>query len=253
MIFRRRALTSVLAAFTISLAATACSGGGDLANAPTESKTFEFTGTNLTVESNAAELAIVSADVQGIEVERQISGSVNGNAPAPAWSLAGNTLTLKADCTGVSIGCKVLYSVKVPRSTVIKAENTNGLIDASDISTGLTATTGKGDIKLNNVTGPKVDLTSDNGQIAGEGISTKDVAATSDNGDITLGFGTVPGNVGVKSDDGNVALTLPEAEYRVETTTKSGKVSVDIAESDASTNTVQVTTRNGDISLKNGR
>ena len=196
---RYRGLITILAACTIALSATACSSGDDLANAPTDSKTFAFTGTNLTVKSNAAELELVPADIDEIQVERQTSGTANGNAPSTEWDIAGNTLTLKADCVGVSIGCKARYSVKVPRHTVINAENTNGSIKASEISTDLVATTGKGDLQLNDFSGQKLELISDDGNISGDGIAAPSVSATSADGDIRLSFGTVPENVGVKS------------------------------------------------------
>ncbi|PQZ96350.1 hypothetical protein CQ018_03545 [Arthrobacter sp. MYb227] len=250
---RYRALTAILAACTIALTATACSSGDDLANAPKDSKTFEFTGTILTVQSNAAELELVPADIDEIQVERQISGSVNGNAPASDWDIAGNKLTLTADCAGVSIGCKARYLVKVPRNTVISAENTNGSIKASEISTDLMATTGKGDIQLNNFSGQKLELISDNGNISGDGVLAPSVNATSENGDIQLSFGAVPENLGVKSKDGNVKLALPESDYRVDTRTKSGKVTVAVAESSASQHAIAVETRNGDISIKSGK
>lgn len=253
MINRYRALAAILAACTISLAATACSSGDELANEPKESKTFEFTGTNLTVQSNASELELVPADVQEVQVERQTSGTANGNAPTSEWGLSGNTLTLKTDCVGVSIGCKARYSVKVPRSTVIGAENTNGSIKASEISTNLMATTGKGDIQLNNFSGHKLELTSDGGSISGDGISAPSVRATSTDGDVKLSFGTVPQSVGVKSKDGNVKLTLPESDYRVDTTTKGGQRTVSVAESSASKHAVAVETRNGDIAIVNGQ
>ncbi|WP_422758552.1 DUF4097 family beta strand repeat-containing protein [Paenarthrobacter sp. C1] len=248
-----RALAAILAACTISLAVTACSSGDEFATAPKESKTFDFTGRNLSIEANASELKVVPADIQDIQVERQISGSVNGNAPESEWGLAGNTLTLKTDCAGVSITCKARYLVKVPQNAVISAENTDGSIQASEISTDLTATTGKGDIRLNTFSGHKLDLTSDNGNIAGDMISAPSVTVNSDNGDVQLGFGTVPDNVGVKSDDGNVELALPESDYRVDTKTKNGKVTVSVAESRASMRAIQVDTRNGDISIVNGQ
>ncbi|MGL3807169.1 DUF4097 family beta strand repeat-containing protein [Paeniglutamicibacter sp. R2-26] len=249
---RYRAIAAILVACTISLVATACSSGDELANAPKDSKAFEFTGTNLTVRSNASELELVPADIQEIQVERQTSGTANGNAPTSEWGLSGNTLTLRADCVGVSIGCKARYSVKVPRNTVINVENTNGSIKASEISTDLMATTGNGDIQLNNFSGHTLELTSDGGNIAGDEIAAPFVSTISADGDTKLSFGTVPENVGVKSKDGNVKLTLPGSDYRVDTTTKGGKVNVSVAESSASKHVVAVETRNGDISITNG-
>lgn len=250
---RFRGLVTVLAACTIALSATACSSGDDLANAPTDSKSFAFTGTNLTVKSNATELELVPADIDEIQAERQTSGTANGSAPTTEWGISGNTLTLNADCVGVSIGCKARYSVKVPRNTVINAENTNGSIKASEISTDLIATTGKGDLQLNDFSGQKLELVSDDGNISGDGISAPSVSATSADGDIQLSFGTVPENLGVKSKDGNVKLALPESDYRVDTKTKSGKVKVSVAESSASQHAVAVETRNGDISITSGK
>ncbi|MEU1941027.1 DUF4097 family beta strand repeat-containing protein [Streptomyces sp. NPDC020125] len=199
------------------------------------------------MKSNSADLELVAADVEGVQVERQVSGTKVGGENDPGWQLEGSTLKLSLDCTGISINCKAKYIVKVPRDVAITAENDKGLIKATGFTADFSAKGGNSDVQLSDLSGAHLDLEDRDGNIKGDGISAKAVTVTSRNGDSNLSLASVPTLVDMQSQDGNIKLSLPEATYAVDTAAKKGDITVDVTKGDMSGHVVRVHTRNGDI------
>lgn len=233
----------------LAATATACTTDGDSAGTTVESKSFDFNGDSLTVKSNSADLELVAADVEGIQVERQVSGTKVGGENDPGWQLEGNTLTLSLDCTGISINCKAKYTVKVPRDVAITAENGKGLIEATGFTADFSAKAGNSDVRLSDLSGANLDLEGRDGNIEGDRISAKSVTVTSRNGDNNLTLTSVPDLVDMQSQDGNIKLDLPEATYAVDTAAKKGDITVDVTKGDTSDQVVRAHTRNGNIAI----
>ncbi|MEL5955298.1 DUF4097 family beta strand repeat-containing protein [Streptomyces sp. CLV115] len=252
MEIRKHALLVFGGVALLASTAIGCTTDGDLANAAVESKSFEFSGDSLTVKSNSADLELVAADVEDIRVERQASGAKVGSDIESGWRLAGNTLTLSLDCTGVSINCKAKYTVKVPRDVAVTAENNKGLIRATGFTADFSAKADDSDVQLSDLSGAHLDLEGGDGSIEGDGISVKSVTVTSRNGDNKLSLDSVPDLVDVRSKDGNVRLSLPDATYAVETAAKKGDVAVDVMKDETSDHVVRIHTRNGDIAIGRG-
>jgi DUF4097 and DUF4098 domain-containing protein YvlB len=236
----------------IGLAATACTTDGASADATVESKSFDFGGSSLTVKSGSADLALVAADVEGVQVERRVSGRKVGGAVGAGWQLEGGTLTLSLDCTGISVDCSAKYTVKVPRDVAVTAESGKGRIEAAGFTADFSAKTGSGDVRLSDLHGAKLALEGGDGSIKGDGISARSVSVTSRNGNVDLGLAAVPDLVDVQSRDGNVELGLPESKYAVRTAAKKGDVTVNVTRDDASGHSVAVRTRNGSIAIDKG-
>ncbi|MGY3684523.1 DUF4097 family beta strand repeat-containing protein [Streptomyces sp. TE33382] len=233
----------------LAVAATGCTTDGDPAGTTVESKSFDFSGDSLTVKSNSADLELVAADVEDVQVERRISGTKVGGEKEPGWQLEGSTLTLSLDCTGISINCKAKYDVKVPRDVAITAENDKGLIRATGFTADFSARAGSSDVQLSDLSGANLDLEGRDGNIKADRISAKSVTVTSRNGDSDVSLASVPDLVDMRSQDGSIKLGLPEAMYAVDTATKKGDITVDVTKDDMSDHVVMVHTRNGDIAL----
>ncbi|MFG3138235.1 DUF4097 family beta strand repeat-containing protein [Streptomyces sp. NPDC048211] len=231
----------------VAAAATACTTDAGTGSTTTESKSFGFSGDSLTVKADSADLELRAADVQGLQVERKVSGTKVGGDITPEWRLEGSTLTLSLDCTGISVNCKAAYTVKVPRDVAITAENDKGLIKATGFTADFAARSGDSDVRLSELSGARLDLESHDGDIKGDGISAKSVTVTSRNGDTDLGLASVPDLADIRSRDGDIALHLPDAAYAVDTTAKKGDITVDVTKDDTSDHAVNVHTRNGDV------
>lgn len=229
----------------LAVAATGCSPDGTPANTVVESKMFDFGGDSLTVKSDSADLELVAADVKGVRVTRQVSGTKVGGEIESGWKLEGGVLTLSLDCTGLSVNCGAKYTVKVPRDVAIIAENDKGLVEATGFTADFSAKSG--DMRLSDLSGPHLDLEGRDGTIEGDRISARSVTVASRNGDNELNFVSAPDLVDVRSQDGDVRLGLPEATYAVDTAAKKGDITVDVMKDDTSDHAVRIHTRNGDI------
>ncbi|MGW1246110.1 DUF4097 family beta strand repeat-containing protein [Streptomyces sp. NPDC002535] len=215
-----------------------------------ESKTFDFSGDSLTVKSESADLELVAADVTGVQVTRQVSGTKVGGDIGSGWKLEGGVLTLSLDCTGIAVNCGATYTVKVPRDVAITAENDKGLVEATGFTADFSAKAG--DMRLSDLSGPHLDLEGRDGTIEGDRISAKSVTVASRNGDNELNLVSAPDLVEVRSQDGDVRIGLPEATYAVDTAAKKGDITVDVLKDDTSDHAVRVHTRNGDIVIGKG-
>ncbi|MFJ2741216.1 DUF4097 family beta strand repeat-containing protein [Streptomyces sp. NPDC087440] len=244
-----RTLLALGGAALVALAVTGC-GSADAADAPVEKKSFAYEGKALTISSDDSRLTLVPADVQRIEVERQVDGWVMfGSGPDPVWELTGDTLNLKVKCSGISVDCQARHSVKVPRGIAVTVHNDNGRVEATGFTTDLKVTSDNGEVALKDLSG-KLDLESDNGRIVGEGIAAKNVTARSDNGEVKLAFTGVPDLVDSRSDNGAIRLTLPKATYRVDAQSNNGRIRADVPKADSSTHVVKARSDNGEIALQ---
>lgn len=231
---RTRTILALGAAAFLALAATGCDPDVDQANTTPESKSFGFSGDSLTVKSNSADLHLIASGVDGVEVERRVSGTKIGGEIAAGWQFDGGILTLSVDCDGVSVNCHAQYTVKVPRDVAVTAEY------------------GNSDVQLSNLGGAALHLEGHDGTVRGEGISAASVSVVSRNGDTDLDLTSVPDRVDVRSQDGNVRLGLSASTYAVRTAAKKGDVTVDVADDSTSSHSVNVQTRNGDIRISEG-
>lgn len=252
MVIKSRTLLALGGAVLLALAATGCTTSGDQANTPVESKSFGFSGNSLTVKSSSADLELVSADVNDVQVERQVSGTKIGGEVESGWQLKEGVLTLSLDCTGVAINCSAKYTVTIPRDIAVTVENNKGLITATGFTADLSIKSGNSDVQLSDFSGANLDLDGRDGEIEGNGISARSVTVTSRNGDVNLSLASAPDLVDVQTEDGNVHLSLPEAAYAVDTSTKKGEITVDVVKKDTSDHVVNVNTGSGDIVIGKG-
>ncbi|MFE7510442.1 DUF4097 family beta strand repeat-containing protein [Streptomyces sp. NPDC057540] len=229
----------------LTAVATGCSPEVTSADSVVESRTFDFSGKSLTVKSDSADLELVAAEVEGVQVTRQVSGTKVGGEVEAGWKLEGGVLALAVDCTGLSVNCGAKYTVKVPRDVAIAVENSKGLVEATGFAADFSATAD--DIRLSDLSGPHLDLEGRDGTIEGEEISARSVTVASRNGDNELNFASAPDLVDVRSQDGDVRLGLPGAAYAVDTSAKKGDIAVDVIKDDTSDHAVRIHTRDGDI------
>ncbi len=236
-------------AVLVALAVTGC-GSADAADAPVERKSFALAGKTLTISADNSRLTLVPADVQQIEVERQVNGwAVFGSGPDPVWEMNGDTLNLKVKCSGLGVNCQARHSVKVPRGTAVTVETDNGRVEATGFTTDLKVKSDNGEVALKDLSG-KLDLESSNGRITGENISGRSVTTRVDNGEVELGFTRVPDLVDSDSSNGAIRLTLPKATYKVDVKSSNGDIRVDVPRAENSAHVVKASSDNGEITLR---
>ncbi|MFC9607484.1 DUF4097 family beta strand repeat-containing protein [Streptomyces niveus] len=251
---RARTLVAAEGAVLAVVAVVAVSGCGsaDADEAPTEKRSFAFSGKTLTISSVNSSIDLVPADVKDVEVTRQVDGWVLlGSGPDPVWKLEDDTLTLKVKCKALVNNCESRHRVKVPRGTAVKVVNDNGRVSADGFDTALNLRSDNGSVDVRNSSGT-LDLFSDNGKVTTEGVSSKSVHARSDNGAVRLRLTSVPDKVDTFSDNGSVTIDLPKsgASYAVTAKSDNGSVDVDVPTDDDSAHVVKAHSDNGKVTVR---
>ncbi|MEW1611564.1 MULTISPECIES: hypothetical protein [unclassified Streptomyces] len=251
----RRASGRVLAVASggvlLALGLTGCASA-DVDDAAVERKAFALEGRTLTIDAEGSTVTLVPADVEEVEVERQVDGwVVLGSGPDPVWSMKNDTLTLRVECDAMINNCAARHEVKVPRGVTVTAAADNGRVTAVGFDTPLRLSADNGDIVVRDSGGP-LDLRSDNGSVLAERIGTKSVVARADNGEIRLGFSGVPDLVDSVSDNGRVVIELPRGgeEYAVHASASHGQVSIGVPRSDSSSHVVKARSDNGEVEVR---
>ncbi|WP_299531302.1 DUF4097 family beta strand repeat-containing protein [uncultured Streptomyces sp.] len=228
-------------------------GSTDADAAPVERKSFALEGRELTIEAGNSSLRIEPADVERVEVERQVDGWVMfGSGPDPVWRMDGGTLTLKVDCDAMISDCEARYTVKVPDGVAVNVDGDNGKITATGFDTPLELSSDNGGVVVRDVSGP-LKLRSQNGSVDAKNISGASVEARSDNGEVRLEFAAVPDLVDVVSQNGRIDIDLPSGRdaYAVDADADNGDVDVDVPRDSTSHHVVKVRSDNGGITVRN--
>ena len=199
-----------------------------------DNATINVKGYQLGKWYNRIFLSLKGTKVYGITVEVPDDVSVNVKTDNGNIRFEENLYasTLTADTTN---GAVILKNVN---AQIISANTVNGNIEATSTTTTLSfyARTRKGNVKLSSLTSLAiVDVTTDNGKI------TADINNTTVLADVKLHSGK--GNI-----EGTIRI-LTDALYKVKAKAKNGKVT-DLVNSDTGINTLDVSTDNGDITLR---
>ncbi|MEU1892595.1 DUF4097 family beta strand repeat-containing protein [Streptomyces pristinaespiralis] len=250
----RRAVRGGVAACGVVLLAVGLSGCGsaDASEAPVEKKSFPLSAKTLTIASDNTDIELVPADVDEVEVTRQVDGWVFlGSGPDASWKMADGTLTLKVKCDAIASDCVARHTVKVPRGTSVTVDDDNGSVTASGFDTALKLRSDNGSVKVTDSSGA-LELDSENGSVVAEGVTGKNVVATSDNGSVRLELAAVPDRVETHSDNGRVEITLPGAgaPYAVDAKSDNGDVDVAVPTDDNSARVVKARSDNGEVVVR---
>ncbi|MYY06667.1 MULTISPECIES: DUF4097 family beta strand repeat-containing protein [unclassified Streptomyces] len=252
MTIRNRSVLVAIGGTALLVGALTGCGSTDVEDAPVEHKSFAYGGKALTIDAENSTVVVVPADVDEVEVTRQVDGwAVLGSGPDPVWKLEGDTLTLRVKCKAMISNCEGRHEVKVPRGLALTVDADNGKVTASKFTTPLKLYSDNGGVVVRDVSGP-LELKSDNGSVLAERISSASVIARSDNGSVKLGLSKVPDLVDTVSDNGRITIDLPagKTRYAVSASADNGHVSVDVPRSDDSAHVVKAHSDNGGVSVR---
>ncbi|WUH99416.1 DUF4097 domain-containing protein [Spirillospora sp. NBC_00431] len=145
--------------------------------------------------------------------------------------------------------CSVDYTVDLPGVLPVSGATDSGSIKLSKVG-AVNVSTDSGSIRLDDVTGP-VKAKTDNGKIEGRALKGDGVDARTDNGKVTLELAK-PQNVRAVTSNGDVSVTVPPgpARYRVSARADNGDRKIGIRDDASGSHRLDVTTDNGDITIK---
>src|SRR4051812_44726701 len=198
------------------------------------SKTEKFAVTEpvqkLVVAADAGNVRVVATDADRVTVRRTTHWVTS--EPKPTKTVSGGVLRLADDCDGwTTFRCETSYRIEVPRDLALDVK-----IDS-------------GDIDVRGVTGA-VNLSSDAGDVSGQGLAGARVRAATDSGDVRLTLVSSPSSVEALSDSGDVDVELPRGEYALDAHTDSGDTSVHgIVRYDRAPHAVKARSDSGDVTV----
>ncbi|MFF3287228.1 DUF4097 family beta strand repeat-containing protein [Streptomyces sp. NPDC003023] len=227
-------------------------GSADASEAPLEKKSFALSGKTLTIDSDNSDIELVPADVDEVEVTRQVDGWVLfGSGPEATWKMEDGKLTLKVKCDAIASNCVAQHTVKVPRGTSVTVDDDNGSVTASGFDTALKLRSDNGSVRVTDSSGA-LELDSGNGSVVAERVTGKKVVARSDNGSVRLELAGVPDRVETASDNGRIEIRLPAAgaPYAVDAKSDNGRVDVAVPTDAGSGHVVKARSDNGKVVVR---
>lgn len=216
-----------------------------------EELVFEEPVTAVSIDGRAADVVIVG--VEGLEGARVVSRTTwQDDPPEVDVDVVGGSLQLSTRCgvRVVSFGakCEVDLEVEVPAGAPVGGTMGSGDLTLHALRGGVDVAVGSGSVTLVGVAGD-LSLTAGSGDVSGSAdAGSVDVEVGS--GDIDLELGQAPGWTRLEAGSGDISVAMPAGAYDVSANTSSGTVSlVGIVDDPGSTDTIEVHTGSGDITV----
>ncbi|MET9729618.1 DUF4097 family beta strand repeat-containing protein [Streptomyces sp. NPDC006458] len=214
-----------------------------------EHRSFALQGRTLTVDAEDSALDVVAVDGgpdDRVEVTQWFTGKVViGDGPDVSWSMTGDRLKLRVNCSGFMADCAARHRIEVPRGIAVRIQNEDGSVEASGFRAALSVHTGDGSVRVSDSTGP-LDLSTGDGSIRAD-VDARRIKAETGDGSIHLELGAVPDLVDTRTGDGSVHVEVPRATYRVTTRTGDGSIDVDVPRDESSKHVLSARTGDGRI------
>jgi hypothetical protein len=237
----------VVAAFASLLSLSGC-GSPPAVRAQ---KAFSLVGTRLVIDTES-DLRLMPGSGPGIQVQRWLSGTP-AKPGHSSWTLAGDTLRLSIDCTGLVFHCGSRFQVAVPPHVSVVVHSGDNNVIVSGLSGGVVIDGGAGTVQLTGTSGP-LQISTGSGNITASAIRSLVVDATSNQGSVDIGFEAPPERVDIATTDGNATARVPVTghQYHVIVTGGTGAGHSKVPDAPRSSSVVQVSSGNGNATLLPG-
>ncbi|MEU1728077.1 DUF4097 family beta strand repeat-containing protein [Actinomadura sp. ATCC 39365] len=186
----------------------------------------------LQVRSDAGDTVITETDGTAVRVIETLRWR-GDDKPKPQHKVEGQALLVTYDCPSAWANCSVDYKIEVPRGLAVDLDS-----DSGDIT--LRALSGQLDARL------------DSGDLEGSGMTGKKVFVKADSGNIELKYATALDSAELEAGSGDVVLKVPTGSYDVKTDVDSGDASVSIKSDPSSPRKISLTAGSGNVTLSAG-
>ncbi|MFJ3640023.1 DUF4097 family beta strand repeat-containing protein [Streptomyces sp. NPDC090108] len=183
-----------------------------------------------------------SADTSTISVHRKVD--YRGDKPSDtSFRVRGAVLVL----SGCGRNCGVEYVVKVPAGLPVTGGTSNGRLTLTDVG-AVDVHTSNGRITVTDAEGP-VKLRTSNGDVDVRDVKGGGIDTRTSNGEVTIRTAT-PQNIKARTASGDLTVTAPPAKYRISADDSNGDKNVTLKNDPSGTYSLELTTKNGDLTLK---
>jgi Putative adhesin len=172
-----------------------------------------------------------------------------GTAPAFSSKVVGGVLQIAGRCPRNDSGCRVSFSVRLPRALPVQASTHLGTVRVTGMTGAVQVNDKLGKVQLTDVSGP-VTVTDGLGDIDGSGLTSPRASLAVDLGSIDVAFWTPPDLVTASDQAGNVTVTAPgTTAYQVTATAQSGSVTVSVPRSATSAHVIRASSQLGNVTV----
>ncbi|MGV9883370.1 DUF4097 family beta strand repeat-containing protein [Streptomyces sp. NPDC003006] len=270
-----RALAATIATVAVVTLVGGC--GADASDdADPEHRTFALAGKTLTVDSDdsAVELVPAGKGAEGVRVTRWFDArTALGGDPEVTWTMDGNRLTLRMNCSGVITDCSAKHRVEVPRGVAVTVENGDGEVTARGFRDTLKVHTEDGSVSVKDSRGPlelrsedgsvtvedsagPLDVQSEDGSVTAQGITSRRVTVGSRDGAVRLALAAVPDRVDARTQDGSLDIAVPgkeggeAASYQVEVESGDGATDISVPRDGNSPHHLSARSEDGEVTVR---
>lgn len=216
----------------------------------TERETYAVADVDrLEIDNGSGSVSIVASDSDTVEVVAEISDG--WHTTHVASEVVNGSLVLEASCPPITdIWCRVDYTVSLPADRPVQV-NGSGSVRVRGMAGPLDVDSDDGRIELDDVSGDVI-ASNDNGRIVGRRLTAANVEARNHNGSIELSFLDPPQAVTASTSNGSIEVVVPDAEvlYRVELSTSHGGTDNAVRTDPASDHVIDLSTRNGSVTVR---
>ncbi len=198
--------------------------------------------------------------VTGVDVRRSVRYR-GSDTPSESARIEGSTLTLNMDCGN---HCSVSYDVRLPRGVNVRGSNYSGnieldgvglvevkvgsgIVDVDGVSGAAVLDADSGNIVFRRVAGT-VAARTDSGNIEGHDVTGPKIRVAADSGNIDLDYAGT-GSLDALTDSGNITVKVPDGACRVSADADSGQTKVGVATISSGTCTVTAHADSGNITI----
>ncbi len=216
----------------------------------TERSTFASAEvSSLAVENENGSVTITAAPGDTVTVVAEVSDG--WKSTEVSTELVDGVLELRADCpVFVSPWCSVDYTVSIPADRPVTVDG-SGSVRVRGMTASVDIDSDDGRIELDDI-GGAIDVSNDDGRIVGRRLTAPTVDATNQNGSIELSFLDPPQSVAAHTSNGSIEVVVPDTEvlYRVEMDTSHGGTDNLVRTDPNSDRVIDLSTRNGSITVR---
>ncbi|MEU6245802.1 DUF4097 family beta strand repeat-containing protein [Streptomyces sp. NPDC047024] len=183
-----------------------------------------------------------SADASAVFVHRKVN--YRGDKPSgTSFHVRDGVLVL----SGCGKNCGIDYVVKVPAGLPVRGGTSNGGLTLVDVG-AVDVHTSNGEIAVANATGP-VKLRTSNGGVDVKDVKGGGIDTQTSNGEVTIQTAT-PQDIKVRTTSGNLTVTTPPAKYQISVNDSNGDKNVAFKNDPSGKYRLDLSTRNGDLTVK---
>jgi putative adhesin len=243
-------ITALAATATVAIMATLAVTGCASTRTVSAQRSLRFGGNRLIIDVGSSDLRLVPGGGPGLSVRRWLSGTA-AKPGHSSWTLAGDTLRLSINCTGLVLSCGSRFQVALAPGVSVVVHSGSGAVSVDGLTGPVVIDSDSGSVQVTGTSGP-LEISTGSGDITGSAIRSPSVRTRSDQGSADIGFAAAPRLAEISCGSGNATARVPTAghRYRVHVSSGTGTARSRVPDDSRSASIVRVTSGQGSAEVQ---